>query len=179
QRLREGRTRVLVATDVAARGLDIAGISHVINFDPPKQFEDYVHRIGRTGRAGREGVAVTFVHPNESRLIQGISRFVGRTLPEVTIAGLEPSIPRPAGGQRHSANGHGRNERRGPSKTRRTAAHAKSYAGQERGGWERSRTGSWDKPEGSHRPRRAWDAPAYDRWDDDAPRQRRTLSVKK
>ena len=61
QHLRDGRMRVLVATDVAARGIDIPGITHVINFDAPRQAEDYVHRIGRTGRAGRTGVALTLL----------------------------------------------------------------------------------------------------------------------
>jgi superfamily II DNA/RNA helicase len=58
---KQGKVNVLVATDVAARGLDIPDVSHVINFDPPIQYEDYVHRIGRTGRAGKKGKALTFV----------------------------------------------------------------------------------------------------------------------
>ncbi len=91
QRLRDGQTRILVATDVAARGIDVAGISHVINFDAPRQAEDYVHRIGRTGRAGRTGSAVTFVHGRERGLIRDIERYTGQTVRVDVIAGMEPT----------------------------------------------------------------------------------------
>jgi superfamily II DNA/RNA helicase len=90
QRLRDGRTRVLVATDVAARGIDVAGISHVINFDSPRQAEDYVHRIGRTGRAGRAGVAITLMHHSEGHRARDIERYTGQPLRVGTIPGLEP-----------------------------------------------------------------------------------------
>ncbi len=93
--LRDGRTRILVATDVAARGLDVPGISHVVNFDLPMQAEDYVHRIGRTGRAGREGRAFTFAHHRESGKVKGIERYTGNTIPVATLPGLEPKA-RPA-----------------------------------------------------------------------------------
>ena len=112
-RLRQGRIGVLVATDVAARGIDVAGISHVINFDPPRQAEDYVHRIGRTGRAGRDGIAITLSGPRETGLIRAIERFTGDRLEVHTIAGMEPSPrkpsgPRPAGnGGRRFGNGGG------------------------------------------------------------------------
>jgi superfamily II DNA/RNA helicase len=91
QRLRDGRTRVLVATDVAARGIDVAGITHVINFDLPRQAEDYVHRIGRTGRAGRTGFAVTLVNHSEKHLVRNIERYTGQTVRIDVIAGLEPT----------------------------------------------------------------------------------------
>ena len=104
EHLRRGRTRILVATDVAARGIDVAGISHVINFDPPRQAEDYVHRIGRTGRAGRSGIAVTLAGMDERRMIREIERYTGEALKVHTIAGLEPkakpersNTARPAG----------------------------------------------------------------------------------
>ncbi len=84
-RFRDGALDVLVATDVAARGLDIGHISHVVNYDVPSSPDVYVHRIGRTGRAGREGVAITLVEPREHRLLRDIERAVG--VP-VTIAGL-------------------------------------------------------------------------------------------
>ncbi len=74
RRFREGQLDVLVATDVAARGLDIAEVSHVINYDVPTDPESYVHRIGRTGRAGREGRAITFITPRERRMLQIIER---------------------------------------------------------------------------------------------------------
>ncbi len=74
RRFREGASDVLVATDVAARGLDIEHLSHVVNFDLPASPDAYVHRIGRTGRAGREGVAITLVEPREARLLQNIER---------------------------------------------------------------------------------------------------------
>jgi len=97
QRLREGRTRVLVATDVAARGLDVAGISHVINFDLPRQAEDYVHRIGRTGRAGRTGIAVSFAGMREVGLVKNIERYTGNRIEVHTLPGLEPSQKPTAG----------------------------------------------------------------------------------
>ncbi|MEO6021525.1 MAG: DEAD/DEAH box helicase, partial [Burkholderiales bacterium] len=116
--LRDGRTRILVATDVAARGIDVAGISHVINFDAPRQAEDYVHRIGRTGRAGRSGIAVTFVHPSERRLVRDIERYTGQPVPVHTIAGLEPKLKQDApskhrarphpGGAKPAGNGQGK-----------------------------------------------------------------------
>jgi len=74
ERLRKGKTDILVATDVAARGLDIDRISHVVNFDVPHDTESYVHRIGRTGRAGRKGVAILFVSPRERRMLRAIER---------------------------------------------------------------------------------------------------------
>jgi ATP-dependent RNA helicase RhlE len=77
---RRGRTRVLVATDVAARGIDVPEVSHVINFDLPQDAETYVHRIGRTGRAGREGTAVSFCAPDERGRLRDIERLTGLDL---------------------------------------------------------------------------------------------------
>jgi superfamily II DNA/RNA helicase len=107
--MKRGQLRLLVATDVAARGLDVNGISHVINFDLPKFAEDYVHRIGRTGRAGASGIAISFVSNSEISYLQRIERFTGAELPLHVIPGLEPVHPlrrlsggkgRPAAGQR-------------------------------------------------------------------------------
>ncbi|HWS11894.1 MAG TPA: DEAD/DEAH box helicase [Rhodocyclaceae bacterium] len=95
--LRRGAMRVLVATDVAARGIDVPGISHVINFDLPRQAEDYVHRIGRTGRAGRSGVAVSLVAHHERRQVRDIERYTAQAIQVDVISGLEPAArPRPA-----------------------------------------------------------------------------------
>jgi len=88
--LREGRTRVLVATDVAARGIDVLGLTHVINFDVPRQAGDYVHRIGRTGRAGRTGIAVTFVGPDERLSMRQIVRYTRQGVQLEVVPGLEP-----------------------------------------------------------------------------------------
>ncbi len=99
-RVRNGRVQFLVATDVAARGIDVAGISHVINYDAPRQAEDYVHRIGRTGRAGRSGTAVTLVGFRERHLVRNIERYTGQSIEVATIPGLEPTIKaRPEGGK--------------------------------------------------------------------------------
>lgn len=103
-RMRERRLRVLVATDVAARGLDIKGISHVINFDLPMVAEDYIHRIGRTGRAGAKGVAITLVGPDDWIKLAGIERLTGRKLDREIISGLEPTRPEPRRG-RSAENG--------------------------------------------------------------------------
>lgn len=89
-RLRRGSIQILVATDVAARGIDIASLSHVINFDLPFQPEDFVHRIGRTGRAGASGSAITFATYKESLMMSRIEKVIGKPLPTLTIQGLEP-----------------------------------------------------------------------------------------
>lgn len=89
--MRRGKIRVLVATDVAARGIDVSGISHVINFDLPRFAEDYVHRIGRTGRAGAEGTAISFALPDDIRHLERIERYTGQSVPRYIIEGLEPT----------------------------------------------------------------------------------------
>ncbi|ANN69031.1 DEAD/DEAH box helicase [Bordetella bronchialis] len=94
--LQRRQLKVLVATDVAARGIDVQGISHAVNFDLPMQAEDYVHRIGRTGRAGRDGLAFTLATHAERHKIRRIEHFIGQTLTPQVIAGLEPKrTPRP------------------------------------------------------------------------------------
>jgi len=96
QGLRNRHLRVLVATDVAARGLDVPSISHVINFGLPMKEEDYVHRIGRTGRAGRSGLAVTLAERRDFGMVQRIQRFTTQRIPSATIEGLEPKRAEPA-----------------------------------------------------------------------------------
>ncbi len=91
--MRRGKIRLLVATDVAARGLDVTGISHVINFDMPKFAEDYVHRIGRTGRAGASGIAISFVSRGEVDCLKRIERYIGQSIPRHVIDGLEATRP--------------------------------------------------------------------------------------
>jgi len=147
-RMRQGQLRVLVATDVAARGLDIRGLSHVINFDLPMQAEDYVHRIGRTGRGGANGIAVSLVAPQERLLLSRIERLTGQRLAQSVIEGLEPNwqperarseragdgrrpggrpgAGRPRGGSRPEAGGGGagRFEARKPQDAGAAAARA-------------------------------------------------------
>jgi superfamily II DNA/RNA helicase len=110
--MRRGQVRVLVATDVAARGIDVAGISHVINFDLPKFAEDYVHRIGRTGRGGASGISVSFASNRDAMHLKKIEQYTGQRIDAHTITGLEPKFkPRPApsggrsnGGPRHNSS---------------------------------------------------------------------------
>ena len=89
-KLRHGDVKVLVATDVAARGIDVQGISHVINYDLPKFAEDYVHRIGRTGRANNTGVAISFASSADRHLLRKIEQYTGQKLQAEVIAGFEP-----------------------------------------------------------------------------------------
>ena len=100
--LRQGRVQVLVATDVAARGIDVPGLSHVINYDLPRAAEDYVHRIGRTGRAGARGTAISFAGPADGMVIKRIERYIDRKVDALTIPGLESRRParEASGGER-------------------------------------------------------------------------------
>jgi hypothetical protein len=100
QGLRMRELRVLVATDVAARGIDVPTISHVINYGLPMKAEDYVHRIGRTGRAGRSGLAITLAERRDAQMVQRIQRFTTQRIPPAVIEGLEPKRAEPAAAPR-------------------------------------------------------------------------------
>jgi len=113
QGLRSRQLRILVATDVAARGIDVPTISHVVNYGLPMKPEDYVHRIGRTGRAGRDGLAVTLAERMDAGMIRRIQQFTTQSIPAATIAGLEPKSPQPKMFA-HSPAGHGRPEAHRP-----------------------------------------------------------------
>jgi ATP-dependent RNA helicase RhlE len=95
---KDGRTRVLVATDIAARGIDVDAVSHVINYDVPNAPEDYVHRIGRTGRAGNTGRAITLVTPVEELSMRNIERLTGQKVERVMLpafGGVPPAVATP------------------------------------------------------------------------------------
>jgi ATP-dependent RNA helicase RhlE len=121
-----GKVRVLVATDIAARGLDIDQLPHVVNFELPHVPEDYVHRIGRTGRAGREGEAVSLVCVDEHHLLRDIERLLKRDIPRVVIAGHEPD---PAIRAEPILNGRGGNPRGGAQRPSKPAAGGNRAAG--------------------------------------------------
>src|SRR6185503_5820376 len=87
---RTGEVPLLVASDVAARGLDIPAVSHIFNFDVPHHAEDYVHRIGRTGRAGRPGAAFTLAMPDDRAAVEAIEKLIGHPIPPVNVEGLDP-----------------------------------------------------------------------------------------
>lgn len=101
-RLRNGHLKILVATDVAARGIDVSNITHVINFDLPKFAEDYVHRIGRTGRAGATGVAVSFATGKDSISLKKIERFTGQTIAPFVVPGMESKYKPRTGRSSHN-----------------------------------------------------------------------------
>jgi ATP-dependent RNA helicase RhlE len=93
---RSGKHRVLVATNIAARGLDVEGISHVINYDVPEHPEDYVHRIGRTARYDADGDAITLVTPDDEGLIYRIEYLLGRKIERKTLVGFDYDVPTPS-----------------------------------------------------------------------------------
>ena len=111
---RDGRVQILVATDVAARGLDVPTITHVINYGLPMKAEDYVHRIGRTGRAGREGNAITIAEFRDRRKIQDIEHYSKQNLKASVIAGLEPQQRFAPTSDRPRGNFGGRDDRSAP-----------------------------------------------------------------
>jgi superfamily II DNA/RNA helicase len=106
---RKGELPLLVASDVAARGLDIPEVSHVFNFDIPHHADDYVHRIGRTGRAGRAGTAISIVSPADSKSMAAIEKLIGQPIPKADIGIARPEAPHDADA---SARGHGETRER-------------------------------------------------------------------
>ena len=102
EQMHKGNLKILVATDVAARGLDVKALSHVINFDLPQVAEDYIHRIGRTGRAGAKGTAISFVSNEERKLLSGIEKLLGRKLD--VVGGAAGASRGPKGGTTQRAN---------------------------------------------------------------------------
>ena len=128
QGLRNKQLKILVATDVAARGIDVPSISHVINYGLPMKAEDYVHRIGRTGRAGRNGLAITLGERMDTGMIRRIQQFTTQNIPVAVIEGLEPKTPEPrmfaprpearfgGGGKSFGNAGNGGGYKGGPAK---------------------------------------------------------------
>jgi superfamily II DNA/RNA helicase len=86
---KNGATEILVASDVAARGLDLPKVSHVFNYDVPMHAEDYVHRIGRTGRAGREGRALTIATSDDGKFLDAVQKFIGKKIDPISVEGVE------------------------------------------------------------------------------------------
>ena len=172
--IREGRAKILVATDVAARGLDVPTISHVINFGLPMKNEDYVHRIGRTGRAGRTGKAITLATYRERGKIRALEDFLDARLNVSEIEGLEPSPP-PARGSRDGAgrgrgrDGSRRDGGRGGFGGGRRFEGESNFKRRE-GGDDRPRRSFDDKPRGE-RPAFGEDRPRRDFGDRPAPRR--------
>jgi superfamily II DNA/RNA helicase len=123
EQFRKNEVALLVASDVAARGLDIPDVSHVFNFDVPHHPDDYVHRIGRTGRAGRSGTAITIVAPSDRKAVASIEKLIGQSIPWAGNPAVEP----PEAPSRRSHNGHspaalrGRKEVRSPGHDEKVA----------------------------------------------------------
>jgi superfamily II DNA/RNA helicase len=115
EKFKNNEVTLLVCSDVAARGIDIKGLSHVFNFDTPHHAEDYVHRIGRTGRAGKEGRAFTFAMPEDGKAVQAIEKLIGTQIPRVSIEGItsqELSDEAPRRGRGRGGRGRPRGESR-------------------------------------------------------------------
>lgn len=157
---KKGSVRVLVATDIAARGLDIDQLPHVVNFELPNVPEDYVHRIGRTGRAGNEGEAVSLVCVDEHKLLRDIERVLKREVPRGNIKGFEPDLsirPEPIQNGRRSGGGGRPGASAGARRPGSKPQHARS-TGSRNGGnatGDRRRSAGAKPTQGAPRPRRA------------------------
>ncbi len=134
--LRQGQVQILVATDVAARGIDVPTVTHVFNFGLPMKAEDYTHRIGRTGRAGRDGLAITFAEFRDRRKIMDIEHYTHQQLKAEVVAGLEPQQRMPQSRPQGDFGGRGRDSRDNHSRDRKFGGgHREGNAGGFGGGY--------------------------------------------
>jgi superfamily II DNA/RNA helicase len=141
EKFKADELQILVCSDVAARGIDIGGLSHVFNFDVPHHAEDYVHRIGRTGRAGREGHAYTLAAPSDKLAVEAVEKLIGTAIPRIAIEGLDPA---------EWSDEDGRKRGRGPKRGGREGARD---GGRERDK-DRGKDRKAEKPERNERPER-------------------------
>src|SRR5690606_19298157 len=130
---RDGTLPVLVATDIAARGVDIDQLPQVVNYELPNVAEDYVHRIGRTGRAGSPGSAITLVEPEERKLLAGVERLLGRPIPRVDIPGHTGWSGKPETEPEHPGEARARTGQRPPRSPGSARGGAPGHAGGGRG----------------------------------------------
>jgi len=151
---KSGKVRVLVATDIAARGLDIEQLPHVVNFELPNVPEDYVHRIGRTGRAGMEGEALSLVAKDENGLLRDIERLLGKKITRQVIEGFDQPVAKDAEEHTQGRNAHAGN--RGNQQRNARNSNAKSRNGQRHAAGNSQRTGNKQQS----RPRRDENATA-------------------
>ncbi len=141
-----GKYRVMVATDIAARGIDVKDIELVVNFDLPDQLEDYVHRIGRTGRAGTTGKAISFASPEQKKDVRAIEKLIKKQLPVMTAEG-EPVVREK--GKAKETYGGGRGKRSGGGRPRGSKGRKRNYGG----GRSKGRSGSGGKGKGRSKKR--------------------------
>jgi ATP-dependent RNA helicase RhlE len=156
---KDGKVRVLVATDIAARGLDIEALPHVVNYDLPHVAEDYVHRIGRTGRAGVEGEAVSLVSAEERSLMAAIERLINRKVESRPIEGFQPGSAAPRVAQQQPSRNNGQRRPRAEFQPRGNGQRRAN--GQHRGNGQ-SRGNGQPPRDGQRRPERALAASARD-----------------
>jgi superfamily II DNA/RNA helicase len=164
-KLRHGDVKVLVATDVAARGIDVPAITHVINYDLPKFAEDYVHRIGRTGRAGNKGTAISFASNMDRHTLRKIEQFTGNKLEAEVIEGFEPKRPIRMDGPSRGGRDGQRRSGGGGYKGRSNGGGDRNGGGY-RGNSDRPRSNSGDRnfgDRGARSERPAGDRPRGDR----------------
>ncbi len=159
KQLRSGHVRVLVATDVAARGIDVPSITHVFNFGLPMKAEDYVHRIGRTGRAGRTGKAITFAEHRDRMKIRTIEALTDQRIPVAVVEGLEPKTPERGEGRGGRGEGRGRPGGFGGGGRGAFGGHGRSGGGGRSGGWEKRSDSPRGDFGGDRKPREFGDRP--------------------
>ncbi len=145
---RDGKVRILVATDIAARGIDVHGITHVVNYDLPDEAESYVHRIGRTGRNGADGIAITLCDPSENSKLRQVERIIRARLP-IAASHLDAADPAPQPRERpaKAEAGEGRGERQHHRPNGSSPAHKagrKPFHGKPAQGEKREQNGGGD-----------------------------------
>ena len=146
-----GETDILVATDVLARGIDVDEVSYVVNYDVPTQAEDYVHRIGRTGRAGAEGFAVTFVSPENKDELAAIEKLIRRPIPEIEVAGFNVEEAAEAAAARATRA----NAKHDPELAQAAREHSKATESRQRGIRKKQASKSTGAKKGGSSPQRA------------------------